>query len=66
MLTLYMSVPISCATAGRIFSVMHGIKSWLRSTMSENGLNSKMFPAIHKERIDKVCTASVAKSFNSK
>ena len=31
--------------------------------MSENGLNSKMFAAIHKERIDKVCTDSIAKAF---
>ena len=49
-LTFYMSVPISSATAERSFSVMRRIKSWSRSTMSENSLNSKMFATIHKDR----------------
>ena len=46
-LTFYMSIPISSATAERSFSVMRRIKSWLRSTMSENSLNNRMFAAIH-------------------
>lgn len=61
-LTFYMSVPISSTTAERIFSVMHRIKSWLRSTMSANSLNSRMFAAIQKERIHEVGTESIAKA----
>jgi len=32
----YMSVPLGSATAGRTFSVMRRVKSWLRSSMSSN------------------------------
>ena len=62
-LTFYMSIPISSATAERSFSVMRRIKSWLRSTMSENSLNNKMFATIHKDRIDAVDSERVAKVF---
>ena len=62
-LTFYMSVPISSATAERSFSVMRRIKSWLRSTMSENSLNNKMFATIHKDRIDAVDSERVATVF---
>ena len=62
-LIFYMSVPISSATAERSSSVMRRIKSWLRSTMSENSLNNKMFATIHKDRIDAVDSERVAKVF---
>ena len=62
-LTFYMSVPLSSATAERSFSVMRRIKSWLRSTMSENSLNHRMFAAIHKGRIDAVQSENIAKEF---
>ena len=61
-LTFYMSIPISFATAERSFSIMRR-KSWLRSTMSENSLNNRMFAAIHKERIDAVQSEYIAKLF---
>ncbi len=56
-LTFYMSIPS--------FSVMRRIKSWHRSTMSENSLNNRMFTAIHKERIDTVHSKSTAKVFGT-
>ncbi|XP_028414610.1 zinc finger MYM-type protein 1-like [Dendronephthya gigantea] len=63
LLTFYMSVPISSATAERTFSTMRRIKSWLRSTMSENTLNNRMFAAIHKGRIDEINSENIAKEF---
>ena len=42
---------------------MRRIKSWLRSTMSENSLNNKMFATIYKDRIDAVDSERVAKVF---
>lgn len=63
LLCLYNSVPLVSATAERSFSVMRRIKSWLRSTMSANSLNNRMFSTIHKNRIDDVCTFKIAKDF---
>ena len=63
LLTFYMSVPLSSATAERSFSIMHRLKSWLRSSMSENSLNHRMFAVIHKGRIDVVQSENIAKEF---
>jgi len=65
LLQLYCTIPLSSATAERTFSVMRRMKTWLRSTMSSNKLNSSMFAAIHKERIDTVSSESVANEFIS-
>ena len=60
---LYMSVPLGSATAERTFSVMRRVKSWLRSSMSSNTLNNRIFSVIHKQRIDEVSAQEVAKEF---
>jgi len=43
LLKLYMSVPLGSATAERTFSAMRRVKSWLRSAMSSNTLNNRLF-----------------------
>ena len=63
LLCLYNSVPLGSATAVRSFGAMRRIKSWLRSTMSGNSLNNRMFNTIQKNHIDDVCTSKVAKDF---
>ena len=63
LLTFYMSVPLSSATAERSFSVLRRLKLWLKSTMSENSLNNRMFAAIHKGRIDVVQSENIAEEF---
>jgi len=60
---LYMSVPLGSATAERAFTVMRRDKSWLRSSMSSNTLNNRIFSVIHRERIDEVAAQEVAKEF---
>ena len=43
---------------------MRQIKSWIRSTMSNNSLNKQIFYSIiHKNRIDDVCTNIIAQNF---
>ena len=37
------------ATAGRTFSVMRQVKSWLRSAMSSNTLNNRLFVQYHTQ-----------------
>ncbi len=55
LLQLYCTITFSSTTAEKTFSVMGRMKTWLRSTKSSNNkLNSSMFAAIHKERIDTV------------
>ena len=51
------------ATAEHTFSVIRQVKSWLRSTMSSNTLNNRLFSTIHKQRIDEVSALDVAKEF---
>ena len=63
LLKLYMSVPLGSATAERTFSAMRRVKSWLRSAMSSNTLNNRLFSTIHKQRIDEVSALDVAKEF---
>ena len=62
-LVLYNSIPLASATAERSFSVMRRVKSWLRSTMSANTLNNRMFATIHKTRIDSVDSERIARQF---
>ena len=63
LLKLYLSMPLNSATAERTFSAMRRVKSWLRSTMSSNSLNNRMFSTIHKHRMDEVSAFDVAKEF---
>jgi len=63
LLKLYMSVPLGSATAERTLSVMRRVKSWLRSSMSSNTLNNRIFSVIQKQRIDEVAAQEVAKEF---
>lgn len=63
LLKLYTTVPLGSATAERSFSAMRRIKSWLRSTMTANSLNNRMFCTLQKDRTDDVCTSKIAKEF---
>ena len=66
LLLFHNTVPFSSATAERTFSGMRRIKTWLRSTMSSNSLNNKMFSMMHKKRIDTVDIKCIAKEFVSR
>lgn len=63
LLKLYNSVPLVSATAERTFSVMRRLKSWLRSTLTANSLNNKMFASIHRDRMDDVSSEKIAREF---
>ena len=57
------TIPITTATAERSFSVLHRIKSYLRSTMSESRLNNIMLLHCHKDITDCLDLLNIAKSF---
>ena len=63
LIVLYVSIPLSSATAERTFSAMRRVKTWLRSTMSANALTNRMFAVLHKQLIDNVDSRIIAKEF---
>lgn len=60
---LIMIAPATNANSERVFSAMKLVKSYLRSTMSINRLNSLMVMYVHKELLDQVDLISVANQF---
>ncbi|CAF4270051.1 unnamed protein product [Rotaria sp. Silwood2] len=71
LLRLYLTVPITTATAERCFSVMNRIKTYLRSTMTQQRFNHVLIPHVHKEKLDQldlnsICTDFIAKNQSRK
>ena len=60
---IYMTVPMTSATAERSFSTMRRIKTYLRQTMSQQRLNHCMLLHIHKDRTDRINMHDVLTSF---
>ena len=52
LLQLYMTIPVTSATAERTFSVLWHMKTYLRSTMTQEKLNNVMLLHIYKELTD--------------
>ena len=65
LLKLYMTVPVTTATAERTFSTMRRIKTYLRSTMTQERLNHSFMLNAHKSRVDSLDLVQIAKSFIS-
>ena len=66
LLRLYLSIPMTSATAERIFSTLRRLKSYLRSTMTQKRLNHLILLNSHKEILDEICIIDVAKEFVSR
>ncbi|CAM4892343.1 unnamed protein product [Rotaria socialis] len=64
--TLYLTVPVTTATAERSLSVLNRIKAYLRCTMSQQHLNHVIIPHIHKDKFDLLDLKSVCSDFISK
>ena len=60
-LQLYLTIPLSSATAERAFSTLQRLKSYLRST-----INNVILLNTHKEHLEKICIYDVAKQFLSR
>ena len=54
LLRLYLTVPMTNATAERSFSTLRRLKTYLRSTMTEKRLNHLIFMHIHTDLTDKL------------
>ena len=65
LLRIFMTVPVSTATAERSFSALRRLKTYLRSTMTQQRLNNVIVTHCHKPETDGIDLISVAKYFVS-
>jgi hypothetical protein len=66
LLHLYLTMPVTTATAERSFSVLNRMKTCFRSTMTQTRLNSAFIIHIYKERLDSVDLKSICSIFVSR
>ena len=60
---LYVTIPMSNATAEKSFSCLRQLKNYLRNRLTQEHLNHRMFLHIHKDLIDQLDFASVHQEF---
>jgi len=65
LLRLYLTIPVTTATAERSFSSLRRIKTYLRSTMTEQRLNNILLLHAHKEMMDALNLTEIARLFVS-
>jgi len=66
LLHLYLTVPVTTATAERSFSVMNRMKKCYRSTMTQTRLNSAFLTHIYEEKMDSIDLNSICSTFASR
>ena len=62
---LVMVMPATNSSSEQSFSAMHRVKSYLRSTMTQERLNHVMILNVHKELADAIDLTDIAKEFAS-
>ena len=60
-----MTIPVTSATAERTFSVLQRMKTYLRSTMTQEKLNNVMLLHIYKELTDETNLEEIAQSLST-
>ena len=65
LLRLYLTIPVTTATAERSFSTLRRIKTYLRSTMTQQRLNNVMLLHVHKDLCDDIDILKIGQSFVS-
>ena len=63
---IYLTIPITSATAERTFSALRRMKSYLRATMTQQRLNNVLIPHCHKSRTDELNLKEIAHDFFQK
>ena len=63
LLRIYLSIPLSSASAEKTFIAMRRLKSWIRAKAGANHLKNIMFANFHKENMDETDIAEVAREF---
>ena len=65
LIKLYLTVPMTSATAERTFSTLRRLKNFLRSTMTQTRLNNIIMLHTHKDRTDNLDLDVIATEFIS-
>ena len=65
LMKIYLTVPLSNASAERSFSALRRIKNYLRNRLTQEHLNHYMMLNVHKQMTDVIDLQSVAKTFVS-
>ncbi|CAF1107795.1 unnamed protein product [Brachionus calyciflorus] len=65
LLQIYLTVPISSASAERSFSCLKRLKTWLRNSMSQERLSNLAILCIEKEELDNLSLAKIENIFIS-
>ena len=65
LLHIYLTCPVSSATAERTFSTLRRLKTYLRASMTQKRLNNLLIAATHKERTDAINITELCQSFIS-
>ena len=65
LLRLYLTIPVTTASAERTFSAMKRLKTYLRSSMTQERLNHVLILNSMKARIGNIDLVQIAKSFIS-
>jgi hypothetical protein len=60
---LYLTIPVTTATAERAFSSLNRLKTCLRSTMGQARLNHCLLAHIYKEHLDTIDTVAICSTF---
>ena len=63
LIKIFYTIPVTTATAERTFSALRRLKTYLRTTMSQQRLNHTMLLYVHKDRTDKIDIVNIARSF---
>lgn len=65
LLRLYLTIPVTTSTGERSFLSLRRVKTYLRSTVTEERLNNIMLLHTHKEETDTLDLVEVARVFAS-
>ena len=63
LIKLFYTIPVTISTAERTFSALRRLKTYLRTTMSQERLNHAMSLYVHKDRTDNIDLDEIANSF---
>src|SRR6202042_3052638 len=60
---IYLTIPVTTATAERSFSVLRRLKTYLRTTMTQKRLNNCMIMHVFKSKTDSIDLMSIGEDF---
>ena len=63
MIATFLVLPVTTATCERTFSTLRSLKTYLRTTLNQERLNSQLLAVIYPEIIDQLDTVSIATEF---